>query len=255
MGILKSKNQTEKYFLDAYSMQGRRKSQEDNYLIHRGPFGDIIGLVADGVGGYAHGEFASQVVKEVFENTFAQMDKFESIESYIRKTLYVAATMIMQEASQDASYKMSSTTVSGFIITRNDDLYVFNVGDSRVYLLRDGELERLTKDHSVVQELVDAGRITEKQAFYHPDKYRITNSLSSKITDMRIDVENVGKIQSGDLLLASTDGLHDYVWDDEILEFVKGYTGEEPLAKALCQLAYNEQSYDNITVVVCQRLI
>ncbi len=255
MRLRKSKKQPAQYLLDSYTLQGKRNNQEDNFLAMRGPFGDIIGLVADGVGGYAHGEYASQVVKEVFENTFAQMDQFDSTESYIRKTLYVAATMIMQKAMQDPDYMQSSTTVSGFIITRKGELYVFNVGDSRVYRFRMGTLERLTVDHSVVQELVDSGRISEDDAFYHPDKNRITNSLSAKLTDLRIDIWDKGKVEPGDLIIASTDGLHDYVKDEQIRDFVVKYKGKKSLAMALCEWALENGSRDNITVVTCQRLI
>ncbi len=252
---LRSKKQPLQYLLDSCSMQGRRQSQEDAFLITRGPFGDIIGLVADGVGGYAHGEFASQTVKDVFENTFAQMDQFDSVESYIRKTMYVAVTMLMQRSMGDSSYKEACTTVSGFIITRKNLLYVFNVGDSRVYRFRNSELERLTVDHSYVQELIDSGRISEDAAFDHPDKNEVTNVLCSSLTGLRIDVETVGEVMQGDLILASTDGVHDYIRDSEIQSFIAGYKGNESLAKALCELAYERRSYDNITAITCQRII
>ena len=256
MGLFKSKKQQpSSYLLEAYTLQGHRDSQEDSYLTMTGPWGDVIGLVADGVGGYAHGEFASQTVKEVFENTFVQMDQFDSVESYVRKTLYVAATMIMQKAMTDSMYKYASTTVSGFIITRKNQLYVFNVGDSRVYLLREGELKRLTVDHSLVQELIDSGRITEEQAFRHPKKNIITKYLGANLSDLEVDVSKIGEMHKGDLLIASTDGLHDYVRDNKIQDFVKNYSGKESLAKVLCEWAFERGSKDNITVVTCQKII
>ncbi len=257
MGLFKTRNnkQPSQYLLDSYSMQGRRDNQEDSYLAMTSPWGEVLVLVADGVGGYAHGEFASQTVRDIFQHSFAQMSEFGTVESYIRKTIFVAATMLMQKGMINESYKDAATTVTGFIITQKNELYVFNVGDSRVYLYRDGHLQRITKDHSLVQQLVDEGQISQDQAFSHPDKHILTNMLSSRISDLRIDIDKKGKVQAGDIIFASSDGFHDYVRDEEIKDFLDNYKGKESLARALCQWAYEQGSTDNITVVTCQRII
>ena len=253
MGLFKSKNFSERYILEGYSLKGRREKQEDSVLIMQGPIGDVLGLVADGVGGEPHGDFASKIVKEVFENTFAQMQKFDSIESYIRKTIFVAGTMIMQKSLLEPEYRNSATTVSGFIITNQYEIYIFNVGDSRVYLFRKGELKQLTKDHNLAQELQDLN--LTKQQYSELYKHQLTNYISSNISKINIDIEKKQYFLVDDIVFASTDGLHGYLSHKEIENFIKKNRNKNLLAKKLCNWAYEKGSQDNIGVVICKRLI
>ncbi len=243
------------YVTFAYSLQGKRDSQEDSHLIMQDSQGRILGLVADGVGGYPHGEFASATVTDLFRNTFVQMSEFGSVDSYVRKTLFVAATMIMQKGMMQSDYREAATTVSGFIVDVRTDVWTFNVGDSRVYLIREGEIKRLTKDHSLVQDLLDKGEITPEQAFSHPQKNILTNMLRSSITNLRIDVDNPGFMLPGDILLATTDGIHDYLTDNSILNIIINVLEEENPVRILAEAAQEAGGTDNATAVMCRRII
>ncbi len=238
----------EPYITDCYAIQGRRENMEDAFVNITDGKGRYLVLVADGLGGQAFGEFASQTVIDVFRNTFSEVEEFDSIPSYFRKTIYVAATLMMQKSLTDPQYKEAATTLSGFAIDNDRTLFTVNVGDSRVSLYRDGKIVYLTRDHSPVRDMIDAGEITEEEAKNSPYRHLITSVISAKLTDIRIDVEKHGQVRKGDLLIASTDGFHDMFTRQELEQTVAKHYNSKTLARDLVMAAYDAGSTDNITV-------
>ncbi len=152
-----------------YSDKGRKKNQEDAYLITNKVKNKQLILVADGLGGLEYGEFASNQAIEVFKNFFVQNENFATPKDFLTKTTFVVASMLKNKSNEDVRYNECATTLTGFMIIDNL-FYTVNVGDSRVYMFSENNLSRKTKDHSFVQHLIDKGEIKEEEAFGHPKK-------------------------------------------------------------------------------------
>ncbi len=243
------------FMADCHTDTGKRPQNDDSHALARDAEGRILVVVADGLGGVKHGDYASHTVTELFRNTFAEVSQFDSVASYLRQTVFVASTLIMQKAMQDSEYANAATTLSGFVIDTDKNIYTVNVGDSRVYLFRQGKIQRLTHDHSKVQMLIDRGLITEEQAINHPEKNIVSNVIDKNLSSLSIDIKKHGKVQPGDILLATTDGFHDVLTDKDVEEAMKKMHGKQSLAKKLVKLALNKGSDDNVTVCVLRYAI
>ena len=248
MSILKkNKLNRRNHITGSYSMLGRRKNQEDNYLVTREYDNKRLIIVADGLGGLEYGEYASEQVVEVFKNFFVQINNFSDPETFLSRTALVVASMMMNKALEDEHYKNSASTLSGFLIDK-DVFYVVNVGDSRVYMYSNKKLKRMTKDQSYVQFLIDKGVLKEEEAFEHPKKNIVNSIISSKISNMKTDTSGPHKIQAGDILIACTDGVHDALKDSEIENIIKKNAKKDDLAEIIAKKAFDAGSKDNITV-------
>lgn len=230
-----------------YSEQGRRDNQEDSYLITEKYNNQQLIIVADGLGGQEYGEYASNQVVEIFKNFFVQSKEFDSPASFLRRTALVAGSMLMQKSLENPKYSGAATTLTGFYIDK-DQFYSVNVGDSRVYLYTDGVLIRVTKDHSYVQHMIDQGQLTVDEAFHHPKKNLVTSIIGSNLSELKVDVKGPLTLKKGDILLACSDGIHDYLTDLQIFETIKDNEDNPNLAEILVKKAYAELSQDNITV-------
>jgi len=203
-------------------------------------------VIADGMGGHAAGELASASAIAVF----AALDSTEPPIDELPEALQGALTRVGEELDRvsvgDPSLAGLGTTLTA-ISWRDGLAVVTHVGDSRAYLLRDGELQRLTRDHTYVQALVDAGRITEEQAANHPQRSLITRAL-----DGRRDVEgdlSVRELRAHDRILLCSDGLSGVVKDSELAELLA--EGDPTGAvTALVDAALAAGASDNVTVVV-----
>ncbi len=234
----------------AYSIKGRKDSQEDAYLITQELDGRQLILVADGVGSQKGAEVASKKVIETFENFFSGSPSFYDPVDFLRKTALVAASQLMYEAMQNPDLANASTTLSGFYIW-NDKIYTINAGDSRTYLFRKDKLLRLTKDHTLLQEMTDKGEITEEQAQQSKMKNILTSAISKNISSIKIDT-NEFAVQEGDIIFACTDGVHDYLSDRQLEEILQSSQNApaETIARIIAEAAYDAGSPDNITVVI-----
>lgn len=235
--------------VSSYSIQGRKTSQEDNYYISKEKPETRFIFVADGVGGHKHGEYASQICVDIFSNTFKAASSFVDIPDFLRKTGLVVAASIINKGSQEPDYKNSGTTISGFFVSGNS-YYTINTGDSRVYQYSSEILIRKTKDHSKVQRLIDAGIITEEEAFTHPERNIMTSALGQSLDMLNIDIDGPVEIKNGDIMLAFTDGVHDALRDNEIAEIIEKNKRNSDLAKIIVNKAYNAGGTDNITACV-----
>lgn len=225
------------------TIPGRRVYNEDSCIAL--PVNDgILLAVADGLGGHAAGEVASGIaidtLRSVFTDKYRAGDGVSGAEALMRLAFEEADRIITSEA-KDERAGMGTTLTAAFIV--DGSVVVGNTGDSRVYLL-DGILRQITKDHSVVQELVDKGMVEAEAARFHPMKHIIRHSLGG---DFRVDIIS-DSLSSGVTLLLSTDGLHDYIGSERIEEILKGVKACDA-AKALINEALSS-SDDNITAVV-----
>ncbi|MEA2642863.1 MAG: family protein phosphatase [Chloroflexota bacterium] len=236
---------------------GRRRDHNEDCLgVYRPHLRDEIEhrgtllAVADGMGGYAAGEVASHKAIEVIVETFYG-DLDGGIESSLRRALIRANEAVREEAGKDSERAGMGTTIAVAVIC-DGDVIVANVGDSRVYLARGGELKQLSHDHSWVQELLEDGKITPEEAKRHPMRNVITRSLGGR-PEVEPETQPRRRLQDGDTILICSDGLWGMVPADRILELVL----REPVqsaADALIDAANEAGGHDNVTAVVCRIL-
>lgn len=225
------------------TVPGKRVYNEDSCIVEAVADGILL-AVADGLGGHAAGEVASGIAIDTLRSVF--MTKYRTgagilgAEALMRLAFEEADRIITSEA-KDEREGMGTTLSAAFII--DGSVIVGNTGDSRVYLL-DGSLRQITKDHSLVQELVDKGMVDAESARFHPMKHIIRHSLGG---DFRVDIIS-DTLSPKITLLLSTDGLHDYIGADRIEEILKEGDACEA-AKSLIDEALSS-SDDNITAVV-----
>jgi len=201
--------------------------------------------VADGMGGHAAGEVASQqAISTLFKEYYASSSP-EIIER-MKEAIEAANVEVYAQASSDRAKAGMGTTLVAAVLQGND-LYVANVGDSRAYLVRQQNIEQISQDHSWVNEQVQAGIITDQEAREHLYRNIITRSLGTK-PGVEIDFFQ-RKVQPGDVLVLCCDGLSNEAEDDEIARIVST-TDPQEAAQTLIDLANQRGGPDNITTVV-----
>ncbi len=202
-----------------------------------------IYMVADGMGGHQHGELASKTVLEEFKKRYPGIENAADISEIIVS----AKETLNGLAGKDRLKYGMGTTVSGIFLTDKGS-FVFNCGDSRVYLLKDGFLERLTKDHSVVQELVDFGTITEDEMRFHSQKNIVTSAVIADLLGGLPEVEvNAVKISDGSTFLICTDGLWESMRREEMEEC---FPDRRKTVQCLYERAIAGEGRDNISAIV-----
>ncbi|WP_010476894.1 PP2C family protein-serine/threonine phosphatase [Thermococcus zilligii] len=223
---------------------GNRENNEDNLLVMELPDGYLL-AVADGLGGHNAGEVASQMAVDTLREVFGMYRRGmgdEEVRELLRKAHELAHGRIKENAVGEKT-GMGTTLVTAFV--RNGKAIVANTGDSRAHLIRDGKIAARTKDHSLVQELLDRGEITGDEARRHPMRNIITKALG---IDFGVDLYEWG-LKKGDVLLLSSDGLHDYVDEGRIIEIASRGKNAEEIARRLIEEAL-PVTKDNVTVVV-----
>jgi len=201
--------------------------------------------VADGMGGHAAGEVASrQAISTLFKEYYASPSA--EIIKRMEEAIEAANVEVYAQASSDRAKAGMGTTLVAAVL-QGDDLYVANVGDSRAYLVREQSIEQVTRDHSWVNEQVQAGIITEQEAREHLYRNIITRSLGTK-PDVDIDFFQ-RKVQPGDVLVLCCDGLSNQVKEDEIARVVSANSAQGSVQE-LIDLANQLGGSDNITAIV-----
>ncbi len=222
-----------------------RDHNEDSYAIGAGDQTERLGallVVCDGMGGHAAGEVASRVAVETIVADY-YADSAEERPLALEQAFDHANEQIF--ASGQGS--MGTTGVAALL--HHDALHIANVGDSRAYLIRDGEIRQVTRDHSFVSDQVAAGLITSEQARSSPHRNVITRALGYQ-PEVSVDLFRL-PLQVGDLILLCSDGLHGLVSDDEIAEIASTYPPDEAVDR-LIDLANERGGPDNITVVIAR---
>ncbi len=226
----------------------KRQKNEDSYLIN-----DELSLfiVADGMGGHAGGEYASRIAITTIEENFKDSIKNGAEpEKILEGSIKEAGSRIVKKAEEDRALKGMGTTVIALHLADKRAI-LGHVGDSRAYLFRDGVLEQVTEDHSLVNEQVKSGLISEEEAKTHQFKNIITRSLG---VTPEVDVDLITKkLKAGDAFILCSDGLSNLV---ETTEMEKELRERETVlaAKAMVDLANKRGGDDNITVIVIEVL-
>jgi serine/threonine protein phosphatase PrpC len=225
-----------------------RAGNEDNFAAdaetERGLF-----IVADGMGGHAAGEVASEMAVMIVRREMHGVDDVASdaAAERMRESLIRANRNIHDRTVSETDKQGMGTTVS-VLLTTTSHYLIGQVGDSRVYLLRDGALRQLTKDHSYVQEQVDAGFLTPEQARYHPYSNVITRCVGAG-PSVEPDVYS-GPSQPGDLFLVASDGLTGMVDDRRLQQLLMARVSPERMVHSLISEANGRGGLDNITAIV-----
>ncbi len=228
----------------------QRNENQDNYRAGRQNDGTVWALVCDGMGGTQGGKIASGVACEYMERAFCENIDNLTSPTKIKKFLYnvtdIANSAIYKKSEEDENmYGMGTTLVCTVI--RNNLAQFVHVGDSRAYLYTNGCLIQLTKDHSMVQELLAQGRITIEQANCHPNKNLITRALGVS-NDVVVDYGECA-VKPGDMILLCTDGLTNFVSDEEITKILSRSKFDEAADKLISR-ALESEGLDNITVLL-----
>ncbi len=217
----------------------QRRANEDSFFARAPLF-----VVADGMGGAQAGEVASRLAAETFAAGLPDDGTSEQrLETRVRE-----ANRRIHEVSQgDRALNGMGTTITAAYLD-GDELSLAHVGDSRAYLLRDGELTRLTRDHTLVEELVRRGELTEQEAAEHPQRSIITRALGPE-PDIDIDL-HTHRVRAGDVLLLCSDGLNGMLSDDHIRDILMVNPDPYAAAKELVVAANAAGGEDNTSVIV-----
>ena len=229
---------------------GRRREMNQDYVYATGqpigPFPNLL-VVADGMGGHKAGDFASKFTVEVVKREIAGSQSRKP-EKVLHDAIQVANRELIRVASRDVKLEgMGTTLVVATVI--GDTLYFANIGDSRLYLI-DDNIKQLSKDHSLVEEMVRLGGIKAEDARNHPDKNIITRAMGVK-DEAEADFYEF-RIKRGDKILMCTDGLSNMVEDEDMFGLVKGSRDVVEAVQMLIDRANSNGGRDNIGVVLAE---
>lgn len=231
----------------------KRQSNQDYVNVFTNTQGAILGIVADGMGGHRGGDVASDMAVSHIGHDFEKTElvNLDTLQAWITTELERENGRIIEVSNQFADLNGMGTTMVGVVIFEKKML-VANVGDSRCYLLRDGELTQLSFDHSLVNELVKSGEISEAEAKNHPQKNIITQTLG--VNNKVSPTLKIFNIQKNDLLLLCSDGLTNMVSESKIKEILSKDILLEDMCKELIEQANIGGGLDNITALVMENV-
>ena len=216
----------------------QRQGNEDNYFVRAPLF-----VVADGMGGAQAGEVASEMAVESFDGGLPDGSPADGLVSVIED-----ANRRIHDRSRAESQRAGMGTTVTAAYVGEQEVTIAHVGDSRAYVLRDGELTRLTRDHSLVGELVARGKLTEEQAETHPQRSVITRALGPE-PDVQVDVQAY-QARAGDVFMVCSDGLTSMVPEARVREILTAADTLEETGRALIAAANDAGGRDNITVIL-----
>jgi protein phosphatase len=227
----------------------QRQRNEDNYYVS--PDNRVF-AVADGMGGAVGGAKASKLAVDAIEKRWKELpppaSDRESIQKWLLETVTLANQSVWHEAEEDSTVRGMGTTVVVAVQGEDNYMEIAHVGDSRAYLLRDGKPTLLTNDHSVVQEMVRAGRLTEEQARINPYKNLITRCLGH---EEKVEVDQTPvELKRGDWIVLCSDGLPTVLRDEQICDVVSTTHEPDGVCEELVKLTLDGGAPDNVTVVV-----
>ena len=229
-----------------------RSGNEDNFFAEaddrRGVF-----VVADGMGGHAAGEVASEMAVTIVSRHLLGLTSVRDAGAadLVNKSLQEANRAIFERMLAESDKQGMGTTASVMVLSDHGYL-IGQIGDSRVYLYRDGALVQITKDHSYVQEQVDAGLLTPEQARYHPYSNVITRCVGAS-DEVEADIYS-GEVRVGDVFLLCSDGLTGMVDDRRLAQLLMARSGPGRIVDSLIAEANGRGGLDNITAIVIQVL-
>ena len=229
-----------------------RSSNQDSYAAGEMPGGVAWAVVCDGMGGANGGNVASaaavKMISEIISSTYREGMSSNSIRIMLRSAIYSANVSIFDTAKSAPALAGMGTTAVAAVIS-NGIMHIAHAGDSRAYLAGSGELKQITRDHSIVQSMVEDGTISQSEARRHPRKNVITRALGAQ-ESIEVDYNEM-PIESGQMLLLCTDGLTNYMEPAQITGVLQDFSFEEYPDK-LIERANQNGGGDNITVVIIE---
>lgn len=222
----------------------KRTVNQDFVFTSETPVGNLPNLfvVADGMGGHKAGDFASSYAVEILLSTIREDENSNPVK-IIRAAIENANTQLLREASDNEAMSGMGTTMVLVTIVGHY-AYVANVGDSRLYLIDEDKISQITKDHSLVEEMVRMGEISRDDARNHPDKNIITRALGAG-RDVDVDFFDI-RLTPGDILLLCSDGLSNMVPDEDIRQVIMTSETLEETGRRLVSMANDNGGRDNI---------
>jgi len=225
----------------------KRKHNEDSQGFFTLGDDEILAMVADGMGGHASGEVASRMAVEIIQEVYSKERVDQEVLDALKSAFEVANFSILQKSLEQDELNGMGTTATVLII-KGDQTFVGHMGDSRVYLFRDSSVTQLTRDHSMVNRLVEQGVLSKEEASRHPQRNVIYKALGVN-RDADLDLIGPMSVQGHDSFLLCSDGLTNLVTDEEMLEMVKKEKPQKACTK-LVQLANKRGGDDNITIQI-----
>jgi serine/threonine protein phosphatase Stp1 len=229
----------------AVTHPGTVRDHNEDVYVNRPDLG--LWAVADGAGGHDAGEVASGLIATALDSIPPELSTEETL-TQVRMRMAATHAALRERAARQGHGMIASTVV--VLIARHGHFACLWAGDSRAYLLRDGTLARVTRDHSLVQELVDDGQITDAEAENHPRANVITRAVGSEADMVELD-KVTDRLVDGDRFLLCSDGLSKELSDAEMLEILRVYDAE-PAAERLVAAALVRNARDNVTAVVLE---
>ena len=236
-----------------------RKDNQDSFIIEKCDAKDcLVVALCDGMGGAKAGGLASQLsnkafVSYIYAKLTSRVNRALDFQKILRDACTEANGVAYEYSQFDEEYNGMGTTIVGGVVKSNGNGYIINVGDSRAYHIsrRLDCITQITRDHSLVEELVEYGAITKEQAKTHPQRNVITRALGSE-AQVEADYFEFS-LQGGDFLLLCSDGLSNIVSDEEILAYAREYPEPELLCRSLMSKALNRGAGDNVTVLAVMK--
>lgn len=221
-----------------------RECNEDSYIFSP----PHLFAVADGMGGHAAGEVASNLAVNTIQEYIKQYKDSKSKELLLEDSIEQANRIIYELAQAKPEYSGMGTTFTGVYIEKGN-VYWGHVGDSRAYLIRHNEIRQITQDHSMVWELVQSGNLTKEEAHSHPRRNLLTRAVGTG-SHIKVDI-GILDWQGGDILLLCTDGLNGLISDNSIYQCIKDSDNDiSGAVDTLIAMAKQAGGHDNITVVL-----
>lgn len=220
----------------------RANNQDSGYA------GAHLFVVADGMGGHAGGDVASAMAIKRITETDKPYASAQDAQFALQSALLAANSLLADTVFEHQELTGMGTTVSAMLRVGND-IAIAHIGDSRIYLLRDGQLTQITADHTFVQRLVDSGRITPEEAAVHPRRSVLMRVLGDVDASPEIDT-TVHDLRPGDRWLLCSDGLSGYVTDDKMLAVLTSMPDADEAAHRLVKESLDQGAPDNVTVVL-----
>lgn len=228
----------------------RRETNQDYMFTSETAVGNLpnLFLVADGMGGHAAGDYASRFTVERVVEYIRQSGQKEPV-TVLREAVLHANRLLLREANEDASKAGMGTTIVAATYD-GEKLCIANVGDSRLYVVNHKKITQITRDHSLVEEMIRMGEMDKADAKTHPDKNIITRAIGV-VPEVSIDFFEIG-IEPGDTILMCSDGLTNMIEDEDIKRIVLGQRDIVEQAERLVETANQNGGSDNITVVLIE---
>jgi serine/threonine protein phosphatase PrpC len=210
--------------------------------------GRALAVVADGMGGHAGGAVASGLAVDVFQHGWSAAAAVLPTNEWLSATAIAANNRVRLQADADQQLKGMGTTLVALLL-QDGMAHVLHIGDSRCYLMRKGDLQQVTRDHSVVQAMIDEGSLTVAEAERSPMRHYLTRSLGSNIEPM-FDLSAMS-VRFGDRLLLCSDGLTNMLADGEIAALLGAQANDKDTCASLLDMALARGAKDNVSIIVC----